>query len=364
MMPKFGQNYLAIMVDIGEPLKRPDTNMIDLVFNLGRAIFVAGETVYPGRMDRQLYTDLHYSVGEQTQKWVSRQAATIKVPELIKTGFVLLAGIAGGPGAAKVVDAAGEQAIKAFQLTPEEMDEIQKVVKQPPRLEDVTRSVSAIVQHLENEVARRETLLLVDGLDRLAPNAALDIFRDGRHLAGLPCRAAIVAPFEVYYALGYPARQDFPVLHFPNVYVSEERHHGADPEPGLAFFRELFAKRLPEGLQTTAIAEPPVINRLARSSGGIVRDFVKLVQFACLFVMRSKLPRLTGEAAQAAEERLQEEYRAKLDKKIIETLRQVHQAKARIESPLVPELIYETLMLSYSHRGHVWWEAHPALGAL
>lgn len=364
LMPGFARDYLVIMVDMAEPLKASDTTMMDLLYNLGRAIFVAGETAFPGRMDRQLYTDLHCSIGKEAQKWVSRHAAAIKVPELLKTGFVLLAGIAAGPAAAKIVDAAGEQAIKAFQLTPEEMEEVQKAVELPPRLEDVARAVSAIIQHLENEVAEREMLLLMDGLDRLHPDAARKVFQDARRLMRLPCCAAIVAPFEVYYALGYPARQDFQVVHFSNVYVSEERHLGADPEPGLGFFREVFEKRLPEGLEVKAVIETSLLDHLARSSGGVVRDFIKLVQLACHYGKLSGLSALTPDAIGAAEQRLQEEYRAKLDNKVVEVLREVQRTRQRTDSALVPELAFETLMLSYAQRGHTWWEIHPAVGKL
>lgn len=364
LMPKFAQDYLVILVDIAEPLKRSDITMMDLLYNLGRAIFVAGEAGFPGGMDRDLYTDLHCSMGKESQKWVSKHAAAIKVPELIKTGFVLLTGIAAGPAAAKIVDAAGEQAIKAFQLTPEEINEVQKTVELSPRLEDVARSVSAIIQHLENEVARRPMLLLVDGLDRLRPDAAQQVFRDGRQLMGLPCRAAIVAPFEVYYALGYPAKQDFPIVYFPNVYVSEEKYRGTDPEAGLAFFRKVFERRLPEGFQVSAIIESHLLDRLARSSGGVVRDFIKLVQLACHFAKRQDLATLASDAVQAAEESLQQEYRAKLDTKIVEVLREVQRTKQRTDSPLVPELVFETLMVSYTNRGQVWWDTHPALGTL
>lgn len=364
VMREYARNYLVIMVDIAEPLKHSDTTMMDLLYNLGRLIFLAGETAFPGGMDRGLYTDLHLSMGKQIQKWVSKRAAKVKVPELIKTGLVLLAGITTGPAAARIVEAAGEKAIKAFELTPEEISEVEKAVTLEPRLEDVARSVSALIQHLENEVARREMLLLVDGLDRLPPNAARDVFRDGRQLAGLPCRAVVVAPFEVYYALGYPARHDFPLVPFPNVFVSEEKHLGTDPEIGLKFFRDVFQRRLPEGLEMAAVSEPSLIDRLARSSGGVVRDFIKVVRLACFFANQGRLHQLAVNAVQAAEERLQEEYRAKLDSKTVEILREVHRTKRLTDSPLVPELIFETLILSYSHRGNVWWDTHPAVGTL
>jgi Cdc6-like AAA superfamily ATPase len=364
LMPRFGQDYLVIMVDISEPLKRSDTTMEDLLYNLGRMIFVAGETGFPGRMDRQLYLDLHFSMGSAMERWVSKRAAAIKVPELIKTGAVLLAGLAAGPVAARIGEAAGEQAIKAFQLTPEELTETDKTVKLSPLLEDVARSVSAIIQHLENEVANREVLLLVDGLDLLPPDSTRALFRDARHLAGLPCRTAIVAPFEVFFAVGYPAKQYFPVVHFPNVYVSTERHLGADPESGLAFFRDVFQKRLPATLDSGQIIEPSLSDRLARSSGGVVRDFITLVQLACHVAERGKLRVLDDDAVQAAEEWLQRNYRAKLNTRVIEILRDVQRTKIQPESPLVPELVFETLMVSYSHRGHVWWETHPALGKL
>lgn len=179
LMPRFGQDYLVIMVDVSEPLKRPDTTMMDLLYNLGRMIFLAGETGFPRQMDRQL-----------------------------------------------------------------------------------------------------------------------------------------------------------------------------------------FEKRLPEGLDIRQIIEPSLIDRLARSGGGVVRDSITLVQLACHVAQRGQIRGLADDAVQAAEEWLQQNYRAKLNTRVIEILRDVQRTKIQPESPLVPELVFETLMVAYSHRGHVWWETHPALGRL
>ncbi len=361
LIPRFSRDYLVIMVDVAEPLKGAGATMMDLLYNLGRLVFLAGDMSYPDRMDRRLYTDLHQALGASAEKWVSKRTAALRIPDLIKAGAVLVAGIVGGPAAAKIVDAAAEIAAKPFELKPEEISEVEKTAKFPPLLGDIARSVRAIIHHLEG-VADRDLLLLSDGLDRLPPDVAREVFRDGRYLQDLPCRAAIVAPFEVQYALGYPARQDFPVLRFPNVCVSDEGALEAEAASGLAYCREVFARRLPAGFNSSDIIERALLDRLAKGSGGVVRDFIGLVQGACRAARHAQANRLATEAVQAAEESLQADYRAKLNTRIIELLYEVQGTQTITDSPLVQELVFETMLVFHGSRGKTWWVTHPALG--
>ncbi len=147
--------------------------------------------------------------------------------------------------------------------------------------------VQGIVRGLQQAYGRR-LVLVVDGLDRVRDDEALRrLFVDSSILSEIGCDAVFTASIPLLHRHAQGVR-GFAVEELANIPVLDH----ADPRragPGLAFFRTLVDKRLAAlraGAERGGYAVPEapfpreVVDLLARFSGGVVRDFVKLVQVA------------------------------------------------------------------------------------
>jgi len=169
--------------------------MLDVLFALGAALYRTAEEMGPGRLERRLYTDLLAGMGESVQQWVEKREAGLALPALAKTLVVLTAGIAGGPGVATAFATIADKALEALSLKRAEATEVERRFKEPPRPAEVLSCLTAIIEAVENTLARKPLLLLADGLDLVAPRQAYQVAQrenilSRASLSRHPCGAA------------------------------------------------------------------------------------------------------------------------------------------------------------------------------
>ncbi len=159
-------------------------------------------------------------------------------------------------------------------------------------------AVNALILDLQSNLASR-IVLVVDGLDRIESVERLGIlFVESELLGELVCdQVFTVQPLndvtqrtKVFRAYEYA---NVPVL---------LRDDPTKPGPGIAFFRSLVDKRLAAAKRALAnrrieaLAGAPipgdVIDRLAYYSGGVVREFVRMVGYAAGEAWRVEAPQI------------------------------------------------------------------------
>lgn len=157
---------------------------------------------------------------------------------------------------------------------------------QDPPVQELVGAVNAAIADLR--VGERAPLLVIDGLDRIrSVDGAARLFVHSGLVDELACHLVATAPL----VLARPRRADgsedahnmvrgFAVAPIPEVPILDRR---APEDPsrarpdGLAFFREVFARRAADG---DPVLTPAVVDALAFWSGGRVREFVRLVNDA------------------------------------------------------------------------------------
>ncbi len=353
-------HYLVVAVDLGSLLPFDDFGIPDVLFALGAALYRTAESLVPGSVNRGLYTDLVGGMGKSVHKWVEKHEAGISVPKLAKAAVVLTAGFIAGRQVAEIVEGAADKALEALNLNKSEAMEVQRQYEEEPRPAEALRCLTAIIEALENKIASRPLLILADGLDLARPDRARDVVMREDILSALPCRAAIVAPPYLKIAPDAPSLQKLVVVRLPNLPITEALGVGDLPDVTFRFFDKLVARRLPENLKRVDILDDEQLARLTRMSGGVVRDFVRIIRDACAAAARESKARLDRDCADHAISELAGSLGARA---MVQEVRAILLlvAKDHVLPQGALDLLHHNLVLLYRLGRRTWYDVHPAV---
>lgn len=360
VMENLQEHYLVVAVDLGSLLPFDDFGIPDVLFALGAGLYRTAESLVPGSANRSLYTDLVAGMGKSIHKWVEKHEAGISVPKLAKAAVVLTAGFIAGQQVADLVERLADKALEALNLDKSEAAEIERRYEEEPRPAEVLRCLTAIIEALENKVANRPLLILADGLDLARPDRARDVVMREDILSALPCRAAIVAPPYLEIAPDAPSLQKLAVVRLPNLPVTGTSGVGDLPDVTLRFFDNLVARRIPGGLGRGDIVDDEQLARLASMSGGVIRDFVRMIHDACGPAARGSKPRLDRDCADHA---ISELAGALGPRAKVQEVRAIllGVAKDHVLPQEALDLLHHNLVLLYRVGRRTWYDVHPAI---
>lgn len=173
---------------------------------------------------------------------------------------------------------------------------------QDREIRELLDAVNGLVMRLQQDYGRR-LLLIVDGIDRVQVSSRLDVlFVDSLLLGELVCDEVFTAPQELLSGGAVRRTVVFRTHDLWNIPVLNHEDP-TQPGPGIPFFRDLVAKRLAvvgaelaaRGLSAPSEAPipPQAIERLAYYSGGLVRDFVRMVAFAAMEAWDARVDAIT-----------------------------------------------------------------------
>lgn len=231
-------------------------------------------------------------------------------------------------------------------------------------LHDLLRDLSAIIElHLQNTGQPSTLLMVIDDLDKVrAPEQQKELFQINL--------GALLAPrFRVIYTLPAavsfdPARRELhhAVEHLYPERVLDKARETYNPmavflDEAVPFFRALLHRRV----------DPPLFDdeavRLAIAySGGVVRDYFRLLKEAAAIAEQLGQPRVDAAAMKSAvrEERLR--WTRTLDHEDYRALISVHRTHDRRDDERHRRLLDLGLLLE-CYNDDTWYEAHPLLWA-
>jgi hypothetical protein len=231
---------------------------------------------------------------------------------------------------------------------------------QHPLVRSVVEAVEGLLAAIKRQTSRR-VLLIVDGLDRMTdPSAFEALFVRSRALVVLPCDSVFTvdaSALQRYPGMlaGFDAAE-LACLPVRNHQRPEE--HGS----GIAFFRELFARRLSLlDLKSEDVIAADVLDDLAFSSGGRVRDFMHLVRELASLSYEDPLPASRRRVDEAIRlQRLQRE--SGINAGEIRVLHAVMDDPSHRlpEDPVARTLLHQARLLSYPNES-TWYYPHPLL---
>lgn len=352
----------------------------ELIGLLGLAIYRAGTDRFghhwedePKQLERALEALRKQEQGDAT--------VSVDVPKLAR-GIVVAAGgvagaVLGGPVGAIIGGTLGETVTTTgetlMNTAADATDWLWRIGQgsrkqrqdQEPEVRGVLRATNLMIMALQQALAR-PFVLIVDGIDRILNEDRLrKIFVDSSLLAELNCDVVVTGPEPMLHGTTQYVRDFHPVelCNIPVLDRTDPRRLGL----GSAFFRDLVARRV-AAVRASGRSSPPdpfpaeVIDRLAYYSGGIAREFVRMVHMAVGEAIESDAPAITLTMVDEVLSEFRGMKQQRMNVGEIALLRQVmddpnHGLPA---DPMAVALLRQLRLLPYPNE-NPWYYPHPLL---
>ena len=213
----------------------------------------------------------------------------------------------------------------------------------------------------------KDLVILIDNLDRIALRVLDE--RTGRtshdavylehadQLKALDAHIIYTVPISMFYSLKATQLTGAFPKHFilPMIKVQEE--DGRPCEEGIAILREVAEKRI----DVERLFAPGVVEYLAAKSGGMIRDFIRLLGYTIEMASArgGKLP-IEKTIAEGAFQRLVNEYGRMVPDEHFPLLARVHREKRVKNDASHQAMLYNLSVLEYLD-GERWCDVHPAV---
>lgn len=232
---------------------------------------------------------------------------------------------------------------------------------QEERAQRLLHAVNRLIATLQEKF--RPVTLIVDGLDRITRlDTVHELFIGSALLGGLACRSTIIAaPISLRHE-GYAGQvRDFeprPLANFPVLLQADPRQDG----PGVPLCVSVWRQRTADLDPDQTRFPEPLLRRLARFSGGRMRDFVRLARMVAEYAWDRALDQVDAAIVEAVIDDRRRVVEEGLNHRHLELLQQV------MDDPrhLLPadertlELLNNLWLLPYPNES-IWWFPHPLL---
>ncbi|MFV8755050.1 hypothetical protein ACNOYE_31255 [Nannocystaceae bacterium ST9] len=309
---------------------------------------------------------------EQLREAEGGEGPAIDVAKLSSAMVVIASSVVAGPVGALVGSAAYDTGLKVLEAAGEGVNwswypgKATRDAQDDHQVRPVLDAVNAMIMTLQQEYGRR-LLLLVDGLDRAGDERVRGLFAESALLGQLTCDAVWIAPDGVRRLDA--AIRGLTIQELCNVPVLARERPSEPREAGLKFYRSLVDKRLARARRKLLQADGPpdplpvaLVDRLAYYSGGVTRDFIKMIRLAASKALRADAPAIDAAMVDYA---LRESRRIKeraMNAGEIELLERLMLDPDRKlpEGELAARLVAEQRLLAYPNET-TWYYPHPLL---
>ncbi|MBN1922912.1 MAG: ATP-binding protein [Anaerolineae bacterium] len=214
------------------------------------------------------------------------------------------------------------------------------------------------------DVAERsgcEVLVIADGLDKIEPALAHEIFEHAMVLTELQGRAVYTLPYGFYKMAGN-LQDDFEIYELPNVRLHADKNRAARYEPGYAMLHEVVRRRVQAaGYTLETLVSPGALDLLIDVSGGVLRGLVKLFRSAVLWAELHQHDTVIFEDVQKAIEGECRIRRIALTAADWDYLRKFQRSGHRESEDEFLLHLHLGNILTYAEGGQIWYAVHPLL---
>jgi len=337
--------YRPLYFDAAEEFDLRDFEFPDFLLGIATAVF-----------DRMKEQDLSLpnNLIKEIADWFASIVETIER----KTSEELKSEIGGGIDFFKFVTA---RLVGTMKASSAQRQDVRKELRKDLTLliGHVNKLLSKAVE-VSKESDNKELVIIFDSLDRLNPELAYELFHtNGRNLCELKCHFIYVIPISLLY------HPESPLLPFepdnqiimPMIPVLDK--DGEANERNISDLKGLLEQRfIPDSIMT----DPDnIMKDLILSSGGHLRDLVRLFRQTCRHALRQPDKKINPQIAQRAINDLCETYQKAVVEADYEHLTQTYNNKEAENNAQTQHLIYNNVILVYDENGVKWKDVHPAL---
>ncbi|MFQ6016134.1 MAG: hypothetical protein ACE5NP_11925 [Anaerolineae bacterium] len=355
--------YFVVRINLEQNLDIERANPVEVVFLMGAAIYKVAEAELERKPTRKPLETLKGDLETLVQTHTANKGFSIDLAELLGNLICFGASFLGGSSLGETVKTVAEKVIPPFRFVSGTNVEVVSRLEVEPQVERMVGHLNEVIEEVQ-EKAGRPLVLIVDGLDRPRdPNVIALNFSEKKFLASPACRVVYAAPIWLYYSPRFATvRNHFPtVLEFPNIKLYHKDDREQKDKKGYATMRQVAHKRLQDlDLEPNDVITPRALNLLIQGSGGVMRDFIRLVRDAATKAEIASKPRIDVLVAEKALSGLRRLYEAQLNplhRQILAKVRETHQ---RTEEKECDDLLKGNFVLSYLN-DEVWFDVHSIL---
>ncbi|MBI4330854.1 MAG: hypothetical protein HY673_06210 [Chloroflexi bacterium] len=243
-------------------------------------------------------------------------------------------------------------------------------LKLDPQISQFIERVNLFLEKVRIGLRKREyedLVVIIDNLDRTAfkvldaasnrtSHDAIYLERADQ-LKALNVNIVYTVPISMFYSLKATQLTGAFPLHLILPMIKVSNREGSRFEEGRRVLLEVAGRRMEAG----AIFDPAVLSYLAEKSGGMIRDFVRLLSYAMEIGLARKRQIPLGEAvARVAFQRLVNEYGRMIPPEHFRLLQDVHLEKRVRNDAEHQAMLFNLSVLEYLNNER-WCDVHPAV---
>lgn len=285
----------------------------------------------------------------------------LDIGELARTMILLVSGVAAGAGGIVIAKGLAGLGGLASAVKWTLGRSRKKLSDQHSAMQRLADTVNRMVGQARTALGKR-VLFIVDGLDRIVDrDRAVELFVESDMIGRTDTPMVVSAPFGLRHHIAVKSVARF-TTHAALVnapVLSEE--DPSQPGPGVEFLREVYLRRVAD-IGGEALIPDDLLRRLAYYSGGVVRDFVRMVREVAAEAWTDDAWVVSGAMVDEVLKQWRHVYESGLFKEQIAILNEV--AKNPKDDPgdndRVRELVRYGRLLPYPNDSE-WFYPHPLL---
>ncbi|MCK6525279.1 hypothetical protein L6R49_28060 [Myxococcota bacterium] len=355
----------------------------ELIGLLGLAVArLAEDDALPEKTPSALISDLQDALTALNRAVHGASAPALSVHELAQSVALLVGGLSGAAAGAALTGGVGavagasagfslargaaELGLKTFSVAKDTFG--WRVGSRAPAegdqetiAEAALRATNALLDNIRVR-AGRDVVLIIDGLDRIEDNDTFkNLLVESSLLAELRCDAVVSMQLGLYQR--HSSRLSKWSYHvFTFVPVVDRDQPEVPNTKGLQFFEELVARRFEAVCPGVAPVSAAQVRRLAYSSGGRLRDFMKLMTETAVEALLDDAPRAEDEHVRRAIDTLRREREEGLNSAELDLLTELlADPRRRLpDGQIALDLLQKNCLLVYPNESK-WYLPHPLL---
>lgn len=351
--------FLTVVIDVDELTDLFNVNHVEVLYLMGVSIYGAA-AVRKYDLNEDLLRDLIESIQTLVREQTEQKNFTIDLPTLLKAIATGTATAAGGAVGIFVTTA-----VKIFEGIKFSLGVSDKVVRKleiKPQIAGIVKSLNNIIQEVQSKSGKR-LLVIVDGLDRVEFEQARSVFAESEVLSQPHCHLIYVIPSHLYYSPHLSlAKQIFQNVNLlPNIKLHPKGNEAMRYEPGYKMMEEVVDERLKgTGVTRQDLFSEDALNLLIKMSGGLMREFIRLVRSTVLNAVTGKADRGELDSAEASVSAMQRDYMAGITDPLVDELISLTETGLPSGTPEGDMLLQNLYILCQSNK-ELWYEVHPIL---
>jgi len=351
------KDTLVVRFDIAEITDISQANPVEVIYLMGASVFKAANYELQKKPDMQLLKNLTKALETIVQNYTANTDFEIDLTKLLKGLIVYGAELIGMPDEVTSVFKGYFRFTSGIDMKKLRTREID------PTVEPMLQSLNAILEDIRNKSGGNPPVLLVDGLDKLRDTDAIKLmFVEKQFLKRPICNVVYIGPLDLYYfAKSSQGGSSNRIIPHANIKIFKIDHFDKLDENGRKVMTEVISTRLKTLKLTIAeVITDDALEMLIRGSGGVMRDFVRLIQNAAIYAEINKNERITSQEAKKVLNELRRQLSAQITPKYELILEKVKESHKRTDDEECDVLLRNNIVLSYVN-DDIWFHIHSGL---